>query len=401
MVVLIVGCGDSEAPFDGILKPPPTGEGMQLSFKVPVGPGEELTVCKNFAVPDGAFDIAKFEHAMTGPSHHLLVYALSTPAAEVTDDLIYACDEKPENQMLRNGFIYGTQSAESDLELPPGIVFPTRGGLSIQLEFHILNSSDEAAEAKTALNLWRAHGDVTGEAGMTFLYNNQIAVAPMSHSGARMRCSYPSDFELMMLVPHMHSRGVAMSAYKDHNGMRTKLFDVSGWENDTVIFDTPIQFEAGDTIDYQCDYDNQTTTPFFDGFSARHNEMCVTGGIYFRRGGDRMPLKDEVCWGRDVMFTGTNSCGQVQACDAAIDFHNPSLGSGPQLELCWAQGCNAATVAYQTLFSCEMANCIAECWTNSTGNGIDGTNYADPACTTCVAANCATERDGCAAATCQ
>ena len=94
---------------------------MQLSFKVPVQPGEELTVCKNFAVPEGTFDIGKFEHAMTGPSHHLLVYALSTPAADVTDDLIYACDEKPENQMLRTGFVYGTQSATSNLALPEGI----------------------------------------------------------------------------------------------------------------------------------------------------------------------------------------------------------------------------------------------------------------------------------------
>ena len=205
----------------------------------------------------------------------------------------------------------------------------------------------------------------------------------------------------MMLVPHMHSRGVAMTAYRDHNGTRDKLFDVTGWENDTVIFDPPVQFQAGDVIDYQCDYNNTTSTPIFDGFSARRNEMCVTGGIYFRRGGDRLPLKDEVCFGRGVMFTGANSCSQVQACDAAIDFTNTTLGSGDQLELCWAQGCNSATVAYQTLFSCRMEHCIADCWLNSTGNGIDGTAYASAACTSCSDANCPTERDACVSATCQ
>ena len=80
-VLCLVACGDGVQPFDGLLEPPPTGEGVQMSLQVPVLPGQEVTVCKNFAVPDGTFDIGRFEHAMSGPSHHLLVYALTTPAA--------------------------------------------------------------------------------------------------------------------------------------------------------------------------------------------------------------------------------------------------------------------------------------------------------------------------------
>src|SRR5688572_1822969 len=95
-LVMLLGCGDD--PYTGLLRPPPSSEGMQLSLTTHVEPGQELTVCKNFAVPEGTYDIARFEHAMTDVSHHILVYPLDIPADQVTDELLFACDESAENQ---------------------------------------------------------------------------------------------------------------------------------------------------------------------------------------------------------------------------------------------------------------------------------------------------------------
>src|ERR1043165_610494 len=149
---------------------------------------------------------------------------------------------------------------------------------------------------------------------MVFLFNNRITLAPMSKSTARLRRQYPTDFNLMMLVPHMHSRGVAMEAYRENASSSQQLFSVTGWENDTKYFDPPIAFQPGDVLDYQCDFDNTTSNYIFDGFSAKHDEMCVTGGIYYRHG-DRMPLGNEITFGAEA--TGSASCAQVQACDEA------------------------------------------------------------------------------------
>ena len=399
VLVMLVGCGDD--PYTGLLKPPPSSEGMQLSLTTHVLPGQELTVCKNFAVPEGTYDIGRFEHAMTNVSHHILVYPLDIPAAQVTDDVFFACDESRENQMHRTGFLYGAQGPAGELTLPDGIVFSTRGGLSLQLEYHIFNASDEEVDATAAFNVWRAKGEVVGEAGMLFLFHNLIAIPPMSRFTARMKRSYPSDFNLMMLVPHMHSRGVAMQASRVTATGSEQLFNVTGWENDTVYFDPPIQFQPGDTLDYSCEFNNTTSNYIFDGFSAKHDEMCVTGGIYYRHG-DRMAIGDEIGFGTGIQFTGSNSCSQIKACDEAIDWANWNQSPNPaqQFELCFVAGCQVGADTYGALDQCRFNHCKDECLTlNSDGLVIDF-KFADAACTSCMDAMCTAERDACPAAAC-
>jgi hypothetical protein len=399
VLLMLVGCGDD--PYTGLLKPPPASEGMQLTLTTRVEPGQELTVCKNFAVPEGTYDIGRFEHVMTDVSHHILVYPLDIPASQVTDDLLISCDESRENQMHRTGFLYGAQGPSGELALPEGYVYSTRGGLSLQLEYHIFNATDEAVDATAAFNVWRAKGDVVGEAGMLFMFHNRIAIPPMSRQVSRQRRSYPTDFNLMMLVPHMHSRGVAMQASKVTASGTQKLFDVTGWENDTVYFDPPIQFQPGDTLDYQCEFDNTTSNYVFDGFSAKHDEMCVTGGIYYRHG-DRMPLTDEITFGGGIVYTGSNSCEQIKACDEAIDYSNTSVTPTgyDQFDMCVLKGCQAGADAYQAFDGCRYTSCKNECFSLNGDGIVTGLKLQDAACVSCVDSMCATERDACPTATC-
>ena len=398
LTTALLGCNDA----GGLLPAPSSDEGIQLAFKVTVQPGEENTICKNFAMPDGAFDIGRFEAAMTPVSHHLLVYNISLPSDQVTDELIDHCDENRDLQTSRVGILFGTQSDHSELQLPNGIAYPARGGLAVQLEYHVLNASDQPVDAEAALNLWRAKGDITGEAGMLFFYHTQIAIAPQSHGSARMRPTIASDLELMMLVPHMHSRGVAMEATHERvDGSREPLFSVDGWENPNQMFAPAVHIAANDIIDFRCDYENTTAEYIFDGFSARHDEMCVTGGVYYRPGGDRLPLTQEIAFGKGIVYTGTNSCTQIESCVAAIDFANTTLDPGHQFDLCVVAGCQTGATAFTSYDSCRWNQCRASCYLNPTSNGVDGFLFADPACVTCLDTNCAGVRDACSAATCQ
>jgi hypothetical protein len=366
-------------------------------MKVTVQPGEEATICKNFPMPQGAFDIGEFEHAMTPVSHHLLVYQLNLAADFVTDDLIYACDELERTQRDRIGILYGTQSETSDLRLPDGIAFAARGGLAVQLEYHVLNTSDQVVDAEVAFNLWRRRGEINGEAGMLFMFNNRIAIPPNSTGSARQRCTVPNDVELMMLVPHMHSRGVAMQALHDRgDGAPVTLFDVQGWENDTVMYDPPVSVAPGDVIDFACQYNNPTNNYVFDGFSARNNEMCVTGGIYYRHG-DRLPIQDEFCFGEGIVYSGTNSCLQINACEEAIDF-SPTAATTPegQFDLCVLAGCQSGADAFTAFDACRWDNCGQLCV-----DPVGGVKFTDPACVTCIDTSCAVLRDACTANACQ
>lgn len=387
----------------GLLEPPSSPEeGIQLTMKVTVEPGQETTVCKNFAMPQGAFDVGRFEHAMTPVSHHLLVYPLSITSDQVTDELIYACDESAAVQETRTGILYGTQSPTSDLPLPEGIAFGARGGLAVQLEYHLLNVTDAPVDAEVALNLWRAKGTITGEAGMLFMFHNRIAIAPQSRGEARQRCRITNDLQLLTLVPHMHSRGVAMQAQRaTGTGSPQPLFDLQGWENDTVVFDPPVSFAPNDFVDYRCEYDNPSASYVFDGFSARNDEMCVTGGIYFRYG-DRLPIFDEFCFGEGIVYTGTNNCRQIEACDASIDWGNPNTTptASAQYDFCMLSGCQAGADAYAPYDGCRWEMCRTSCFTLNPDGTIETLRLSDPACTSCVTSSCGALDAACNAATC-
>ncbi|HEX5063828.1 MAG TPA: hypothetical protein VFV99_30825, partial [Kofleriaceae bacterium] len=191
-------------------------------------------------------------------------------------------------------------------------------------------------------------------------------------------------------------------AYRDTgSGSPQQLFSVTGWENDTVYYDPPIAFSPGDVLDYHCDYDNPTSDYFFDGFSARHDEMCVTGGVYWRHG-DRLPISDEISFGRGIVYTGSKSCSQVQACDEAIDYSNTTVHptAYEQYDICVLSGCQTGAEAYTAFDNCRYTGCKDQCFTTTSDGTVIGLKLTDAACTSCVDAMCAAERDSCGTATC-
>jgi len=403
LVALAAACGGEDS-YDGLLKPPSANDGMQLYMKVHLEPGQEMTVCKNFAIPSGSFDIGRFEHAMTGASHHLLVYPLLLASTEVTDsDVWLDCDENDDAQRDRIGMMYGTQSPTGEVKFPKGYAFGAMGGLAVQVEFHLLNATDEPFDAEAAINLWRTREEIIGDAGTLFAFNDWIYVPPMSSASARQRCPLADSVKLMNLVPHMHSRGVAMTVDVDRggNGTLERVLDVHSWHDETVEFDPPLELAKGDVLDIQCHYDNQTTEHVFDGSSAKHSEMCVTGGLYYRDGA-RIAIRDEACVGRGTMWTGTKSCTEVQQCMQGLDYSNWNTVPTPgQLyQGCHIQACETGGQAFETYNTCRWNKCRTMCFVNATDDGATGIAFDAPECTSCVDAMCATERTTCSTATC-
>jgi hypothetical protein len=196
-----------------------------------------------------------------------------------------------------------------------------------------------------------------------------------------------------------------MQVFVDHGGGTTPelVVDAHGWDEDTVVFDPPLALGAGDVLDVRCDYNNPTAEYVMDGSSAKHDEMCVTGGLYYRDGA-RLTVQDETCVGGEgVVFTGTKSCSQVAACDAAIDYSNWNTTPSPGFlwESCISSGCDAGGHAYLDLERCRWNSCRPVCYVNAQDNGVvDGVLFDTPECTSCVTASCGAVRDACNAQTC-
>jgi hypothetical protein len=179
------------------------------------------------------------------------------------------------------------------------------------------------------------------------------------------------------------------------------LADAQSWHADTVRIDPPLTIPAGSTIDYQCEFDNTTSQFIADGPSARNNEMCVVGGLYYVPNGARMNLQDEVCFGKDIVYGGTHSCADIRTCNAAIDYSQVSATPSPlhQNELCQISGCQSANTTFDTWGNCSLTKCKTECY-DFAGSTVVATKYADPACTSCDQTNCSAEASACAAQTC-
>lgn len=401
-LMVAASCGGDS--YDGLLEPPPGDDGVQLGLKIRVEPGQELTVCKNFALPSGTFEIGRFEHAMNDTSHHLLVFPILLGASEVTDQVFTDCDENAESQGERVGFLYGSQSARGEVEFPKGYAMLAMSGIAIQLEFHIYNAGDEPIEAEAALNLWQSREEIIGDGGTVFAYNSRIALPPMSTGSARQRCPVAETMKLVNLTPHMHNRGVAMKIFVDHDGVGSPelIVDAPGWDEDTVTFDPPLELGPGDVLDIQCDYNNSTSEFVTDGASAKHDEMCVTGGLYYREG-PRIPIEKEVCFG-GIVYSGTKSCMEVEQCDRAIDYGGWSPGMDPTpgdlYDGCINSGCQAGATAYIRYDSCRWDQCRQVCCTFDTNGQITAFTPDTTECTSCVETSCPGLRDSCVAATC-
>ena len=144
ILVLMTACASNGTnPSSGILEPPPDDQGLQLSLVHRLSPGEEIHWCK-YVVLETAIDVARFEHAYSSGSHHVLAYTTPLHAADVAGMSDFSC-ENGMNETF-NGVAYTGAVPEGSLELPDGVGFHFDADAVILLEGHYLNATDAPLE---------------------------------------------------------------------------------------------------------------------------------------------------------------------------------------------------------------------------------------------------------------
>lgn len=395
VVLALVACGGEE-PYDGLLEPPPPGRGVQFGFSVDLAPGQEGTFCRYFALPgDSDMDVARFEHRFSGTSHHVLVYTTSIPVAQAPTGVVPDCLDDGGARDRVMGVAFGSQSEHDVAALPDGVGMPLYGSFALIVEFHVLNTTDAPTTAEVAVNLWQAEDELVGEAGTLFYFHDLIAVPAGGTATVRKRCAVAADVTIMSALPHMHSRGTAFRADLIGGGAAPRtIIDVTGWDADTIDYEPHIAVTAGQEIDFTCSYRNTGSTLIVDGPSAKRDEMCVLGALYYRPTAPRLPITDETCSSASsIVYQGTQTCSQTLPCGFAIDWNNDPAAAD-KYELCRVQTCNGSGHAYTALGDCIGQSCFGEC------ARVPGLSLDDPACSACVAASCSAERSACEAATC-
>jgi len=234
-------------------------------------PGEEVYKCQNFANPYGQdAKISKFESHMTGGSHHLLLfYGGDGENGELQDCSGLEFAPTP----------YSTQLPDDSVAFPEGVAAALPASTGIRLQSHYLNVTPDPITAQVEVKLHRADdGTVTDIAGVMFVVQPDIQVAPHSTEVVSYDCNIPKDMKVMKASSHMHKHGTSFTSTVDG----VPLYDTDTWDEPAPgYFDPPMELEEGAPLHFECTFQNDTSETLTFGESAGSNEMCILVASYY------------------------------------------------------------------------------------------------------------------------
>jgi hypothetical protein len=398
LLPLCLGCGDDDvtiSPPDGS-SGPAADQGVQMELSPDIGIGEEKRLCQYYVMPDDTRYIERIEHS-GGPSlHHLALYETFLTPGAVASQLGEAFDCTAGLALANvNGVIYAATTSELSVDFPPDTGLEIKRGLVVLLEHHALHTGSQPAEP-LRVSLWYAPQAPAYEVRRFFFYNPAIAIPPQGSSTARMRCAVPHDIEIVLGTAHTHLHGVDFRSEVAGNPPTPIMAGSEASDGvPTETFDPPLLVPGGSFIDFECDYDNWTTSPIVEGPDAVFNEMCILAGAYYSR--TNLPLDPAAtqCQGEGshVYYEGTKGCMDTFTCAYNVWFNHPdpkSASADVAAGECNQDMCRSASAAKQAMQTCYW-NCC----------GPDACATQDCAeCLPCLQATCPDELAACEAATC-
>jgi hypothetical protein len=245
-------------------------------FDVP--PGGEVYLCQNFKNPFGSdVDIVQSQSQMTPGSHHLFVFKPGASADAGFEGSVAPC-----SGLEFHDLVYGSQTSTSVTTYPAGVGQFVAGTQTLRLQAHYLNTGTDTIHAKVLVAFDVALEPVLAHAAWLLLNNNWVSVPPGASSASTSLSILPEagDIKLLTVQSHMHRHGVHFAASLADG---TPIYETDQWsEPQPKSFDPPgFAIAAGSTIDFTCDYQNDTGSTLTFGESASDNEMCLFGGLYY------------------------------------------------------------------------------------------------------------------------
>jgi hypothetical protein len=278
------GCGQGQFCQDGDdLAPPPQDQGFQIVTppSLTVNPGSEGFWCYYKSIPgSGEVDIGGFRAWMTkGSSHHFITFH----GANGPDGTLVSCAFGSGEWIFatsKSAVIVGT-------DLPQNVGLPYKGGDSLTLNVHVVNTGTDVAHPVVKLNVLYAK-DIKYKAGSVFQAmlgaNPQIAVPPGGTQTVRATCRAAPGSNFFLWTTHSHKFTTKDTIDYISGGQTTNIVTTTDWENPGTHFWAAPNFlttKAGDTFSYSCTYQNPGALPITFGETAAYNEMCIAIGYYF------------------------------------------------------------------------------------------------------------------------
>jgi hypothetical protein len=296
---------DSGWPGDeACIAPPPPDQG----FQVHVGPPSYANPPSNYLTPPGADTDRVFsavatnttnvyyykrQYRMRAGSHHLILYGGSGAGAGVAG--------------MGRRLGGSSNSAKDNPEC--GVVAPENAGIGMPLparspisfNMHYFNTGDEPVLNEAWVNFWyKDQSEVKEEAQEMFLLGDvAFAIPPGAHqtigpNSARVNGSG----RIVTMYGHYHANTVRFSAWRTRGGQRDLILEDYDWHDPLILeyssvvqnptpnpdiyaaggWNGVLDIEAGDTLSWECEVENQTDGTLRFSNQAVTGEMCILVG---------------------------------------------------------------------------------------------------------------------------
>ena len=181
---------------------------------------------------------------------------------------------------IAHAMLFASGVGTDELALPEGVAIKLEAGDQLDLNLHLYNVSD-AQLTGTSGTLVREipANEVVDEAEVVF--GGQYAIFLQSQPGVEQTinggCTFNSSATVVALWPHMHQLGRHMRVVHESNGGNTTLLDTAFDFNEQLNYPiAPVQVNAGERLDVDCTYINDTGSIVTFGDSSSQ-EMCFVG----------------------------------------------------------------------------------------------------------------------------
>ena len=257
-------------------------------------PGELTSYCYYFHTPPGpGFAVQRFEAELGGATAYMVLFA-------TYDNAGTPAEQQPSGTLTPNGCafeaniggvssrrVWAAHKPQQSLQMPTDdgdgtpVAFELLGDQPMFIEIVVANAGVDPQPATVQL---RAHalppGDAYTRTETYMTYDGQFSLPPSS-TGVTVSgsCAAPAGALFWSFTTHTHGR--AVEATLTDTGQL--LVSTSDWEDPAITtFGVPFHgFGAGDTLDYECVYNNSSGASVFAGADHQNEENCVGVGYFF------------------------------------------------------------------------------------------------------------------------
>ena len=157
----------------------------------------------------------------------------------------------------------------------------------MQTHFVNVGSLETVGEGKVLMNLNAAdRATISAHAGAIFGQNKDVDVLPHTSPTADAECVFPEALNLMAETGHYHFRGRHFQTFLwNGSGQGEKIYDYQGYDDPPfAVHDPAIVFAAGQGLQWECAWENNTDNEYKFGPFTDTNEHCNWFGFYYPTG---------------------------------------------------------------------------------------------------------------------